>query len=217
PYIKLGDGETQALVLSAALDLTYVSPSAYANRIAPNVWIMRAEATEEHSQTLAMDYEQVLAGCNRIGGMGFATMFVSAQFAYIICDMTMKVPSASVPEDFRVPNRRRISAILREIHARPEAEWTVAKLAALAGLSRSTFAEAFHDNVGMGPLSFVTECRMKRAAELLSIRQMTFYEVANRVGYRFEASFARAFKRFYGISPSEFVATRLKENEEAAH
>ncbi len=52
----------------------------------------------------------------------------------------------------------------------------------------------------------LTQVRMERAAELLATRMFTVREVANRVGYRQPAQFAKAFRRHRGVSPSDFRA-----------
>jgi AraC family transcriptional regulator of adaptative response / methylphosphotriester-DNA alkyltransferase methyltransferase len=53
---------------------------------------------------------------------------------------------------------------------------------------------------------YLTHVRMERAAELLATRMFTVREVANRVGYRQPAQFAKAFRRHRGVSPSDFRA-----------
>jgi AraC family transcriptional regulator, regulatory protein of adaptative response / methylphosphotriester-DNA alkyltransferase methyltransferase len=50
----------------------------------------------------------------------------------------------------------------------------------------------------------LTRVRMDRAAELLSTRMFTVREVAHRVGYRQPAQFAKAFRRYRGIAPSDY-------------
>jgi transcriptional regulator GlxA family with amidase domain len=50
----------------------------------------------------------------------------------------------------------------------------------------------------------LTRVRMQRAAELLSQNGVTVREVANRVGYRQPAQFAKAFRSHHGLSPSEY-------------
>jgi AraC family transcriptional regulator, regulatory protein of adaptative response / methylphosphotriester-DNA alkyltransferase methyltransferase len=52
----------------------------------------------------------------------------------------------------------------------------------------------------------LTRVRMERAADLLATRMFTVREVANRVGYRQPAQFAKAFRRHRGVSPSDFRA-----------
>jgi AraC family transcriptional regulator of adaptative response / methylphosphotriester-DNA alkyltransferase methyltransferase len=50
----------------------------------------------------------------------------------------------------------------------------------------------------------LTQVRMERAALLLRQNGYTVREVANRVGYRQPAQFAKAFRAHHGLSPSEF-------------
>lgn len=65
----------------------------------------------------------------------------------------------------------------------------------------------------------LTEVRMQRAADLLANGGMTVREVANRVGYRQPAQFAKAFRRSQGVAPSGYrtrgaaeAAARLAEH-----
>ena len=53
----------------------------------------------------------------------------------------------------------------------------------------------------------LTRVRMDRAAELLASRMFTVREVAHRVGYRQPAQFAKAFRRYRGVSPSDYRAS----------
>ena len=50
----------------------------------------------------------------------------------------------------------------------------------------------------------LTRVRMERAAAMLSTQPLTVREVANRVGYRQPAQFAKAFRRHCGVAPSEY-------------
>jgi transcriptional regulator GlxA family with amidase domain len=50
----------------------------------------------------------------------------------------------------------------------------------------------------------VTAIRMRRASEMLQRSDMTVREVANNVGYRQPAQFAKAFRRALGVAPSAY-------------
>ena len=52
----------------------------------------------------------------------------------------------------------------------------------------------------------LTAVRMERAAELLTTRGLTVREVAQRVGYRQPAQFAKAFRRHVGQAPAAYRA-----------
>jgi AraC family transcriptional regulator, regulatory protein of adaptative response / methylphosphotriester-DNA alkyltransferase methyltransferase len=56
--------------------------------------------------------------------------------------------------------------------------------------------------------SHLTAVRMDAAAELLARGPLTVREVAQRVGYRQPAQFAKAFRRRHGLSPSSYRARR---------
>jgi transcriptional regulator GlxA family with amidase domain len=62
----------------------------------------------------------------------------------------------------------------------------------------------------------LTKVRMERAAELLATRRLTVREVAQRVGYRQPAQFAKAFRRHQGLAPSAFRSTRGSGSLQAA-
>jgi AraC family transcriptional regulator, regulatory protein of adaptative response / methylphosphotriester-DNA alkyltransferase methyltransferase len=56
--------------------------------------------------------------------------------------------------------------------------------------------------------SHLTAVRMDAAAELLARGSLTVREVAQRVGYRQPAQFAKAFRRHHGLSPSTYRSRR---------
>jgi transcriptional regulator GlxA family with amidase domain len=87
------------------------------------------------------------------------------------------------------------------IHRAPGQEWTVARLAHEVAMSRSAFAARFTVLVGEPPIQYVTRWRMHVAPALLDARTASLAEVAEKLGYRSEAAFSRAFKRETGIAP----------------
>jgi transcriptional regulator GlxA family with amidase domain len=52
----------------------------------------------------------------------------------------------------------------------------------------------------------ITAVRMEKASQLLGSRAVTVREVAHRVGYRQPAQFAKAFRRHFGVAPSDYRA-----------
>jgi AraC-like DNA-binding protein len=57
----------------------------------------------------------------------------------------------------------------------------------------------------------LTRVRMQKAADMLSTRSLTVREVAHRVGYRQPAQFAKAFRRYQGVAPSDFRADGIAQ------
>ena len=58
----------------------------------------------------------------------------------------------------------------------------------------------------------LTRVRMEKAAGLLTGRRLTVREVAHRVGYRQPAQFAKAFRRHFGVAPSDYRADGGRSN-----
>ena len=101
-----------------------------------------------------------------------------------------------------------IGRVLAAMHRDPGYNWTLENLAVVAGQSRSTFAERFSAILGEGAARYLARLRMQLARDLLRQSGMSVAEVASRLGYDSEASFARAFKRITNISPG--VVRRTK-------
>lgn len=96
---------------------------------------------------------------------------------------------------------QKIHRALAGMQAQPHAKWTVEKLAALATMSRSSFAERFKALLGESPMEYLTRWRMQIAYNLLDEENLSVLEVADRCGYVSEAAFAKAFKRVIGVGP----------------
>lgn len=87
------------------------------------------------------------------------------------------------------------------LHRDPGRNWSVAELATEAGVSRSVFAERFLAATGMTPVRYLTELRMRLAAQWITRDHETIEAVAYRLGYGSLAAFSRAFKRVVGKPP----------------
>jgi AraC-like DNA-binding protein len=87
------------------------------------------------------------------------------------------------------------------IHRDPARHWTVASLAHELAMSRSAFAARFTALVGEPVMSYVARWRMHVAVAALKEEGATVGQLADRLGYRSEAAFSRAFKRVIGVAP----------------
>ncbi len=96
----------------------------------------------------------------------------------------------------------RISRALQRIHEAPFEHWAVADLAAVAGMSRSSFYTRFVDLVGVPPLRYHGRWRLTLARDMLRAGARRVGEVALTIGYESEAAFSRAYKLEFGHSPA---------------
>lgn len=98
----------------------------------------------------------------------------------------------------------RIGAALRQMHRAPSQQWSVAALAAGAGMSRSGFALRFKTLVGVGPLAYLMQWRMQLARNRLRDGRVHVATLAAELGYASESAFGNAFKRHFGRAPKRY-------------
>jgi AraC-like DNA-binding protein len=115
-------------------------------------------------------------------------------------------PEAHAPGWYRAHGDPVVGPALRAVHDNPAHPWTVAALAARAGVSRATLARRFTELVGEPPMSYLAGWRITLAADLLREPGATIASVARRVGYASPFALSTAFKRVRGVSPREYRA-----------
>lgn len=99
----------------------------------------------------------------------------------------------------------RLSRAVAALHADPARSWTLAALARVAGMSRSSFAAAFSASIGEPAIAYLIRWRMHLAADRLG-RGVAIGEVAHGLGYASESAFGAAFRRVTGTSPRRHAA-----------
>ncbi|MFJ5268656.1 cupin domain-containing protein [Streptomyces sp. NPDC088358] len=112
-------------------------------------------------------------------------------------------PQAAAPAWYRALADPVVGRVLRLLQDDPAHPWTVATLAAKAGVSRAALARRFGELVGEPPMTYLTGWRLALAADRLRETDDTLESIARRVGYGSGFALSSAFKRVYGISPQE--------------
>lgn len=79
-------------------------------------------------------------------------------------------------------------------------------VAAAFGIDKYQLSRLFKQQYGINYWPFVTEVRMKKAAELLAGTALKNSTIAEMTGFVDESHFSKAFKKFYGASPKEYRA-----------
>ena len=95
----------------------------------------------------------------------------------------------------------KIGKALAVMHAHPETAWTIDRLAAQAGMSRSGFSAKFTEVIGVSAKQYLTEWRMNLARMKIMQSPVPLIELAEELGYTSEAAFSRAYKRIFGVPP----------------
>ncbi|GAA3958656.1 AraC family transcriptional regulator [Streptomyces marokkonensis] len=113
-------------------------------------------------------------------------------------------PRAEPPAWYRALGDPVVGRALRLLQDDPAHPWTVASLAAKAGVSRAALARRFTDLVGEPPMAYLTGWRLAVAADRLRDTDDTLGAIARQVGYGSAFALSTAFKRVYGVSPQEY-------------
>lgn len=101
--------------------------------------------------------------------------------------------------------RKRMARVLDHIDRHPEDDLRLEALAEVAAFSKFHFHRQFASTFGLPVRSYVSLSRMKRAAFQLACRpEMSVIEVALGAGYDSPDSFAKVFRKAFGVSPSAF-------------
>ena len=76
----------------------------------------------------------------------------------------------------------------------------------ICGISYTYFKQLFIQKFEKPPMAYITEVRMERAAELLGTGSMSVTEIADKCGFEDVYYFSKAFKKYYGASPKNYIS-----------
>ena len=85
-----------------------------------------------------------------------------------------------------------------------DAGLTVSSLADLYGMDRSSFSRAFRRRCGCSVKQYITDCRLKKAAGLLTGTNLSLARISSECGMRSAHYFAKVFSARTGMSPGVF-------------
>lgn len=98
----------------------------------------------------------------------------------------------------------RLNTARQTIRARFTEAWDADSMAALAGMRRTAFYEAYKHLFGITPKQELIAYRIGHAETLLEQQKYSVEEVARRCGYTTVSHFIRQFKTATGATPSKF-------------
>jgi AraC-like DNA-binding protein len=136
---------------------------------------------------------------------GIGGEIVSARFADVLLVEAIRAYAGSA-EQIEIGwlgalSDPRLGRVLRVIHGDIAQPWTVAQLAAVAGMSRAAFSAEFTRRVGQPPLAYLRAWRLTVARAALARGDGTIASISSRVGYTSQSAFGHAFARAFGSPP----------------
>lgn len=104
-----------------------------------------------------------------------------------------------------------VQHVMDLMNASPEVPYTAGDLAAHAGVSLRALQAGFRRHLGVSPMAYLNDVRLQRVhAELAGARpgDVTATEVAYRWGFAHLGRFSAAYRKRFGVSPSETLRRR---------
>jgi AraC-like DNA-binding protein len=180
--------------------------------------VIHLRGTQPEAEPLAWLVGQLIREMTPQAQPGRSTML--AALAQMLFTQSLRAHLANVPEGeagwLSVFGDGRLLDVLTRMHADPAYRWNLAELAKIAGMSRTVFAERFREALGMPPLTYLANWRMRVAMDLLRAGS-SVNEAAEAAGYGSERAFNAAFVRMTETTPGAYrrAAKRARELERA--
>lgn len=113
---------------------------------------------------------------------------------------------ASLPKEERYdyPYQVYVEQAIDYIRRNVRSNVKVNDIAAYIGIDRSYLTNVFKSVTGVSPQEYLVHYRMEQAEQLLGQTDKKILEVAESVGYNDAMTFSRAFRKYKGVSPTEF-------------
>ena len=159
---------------------------------------------------LRTEFERILTTLqNRPGGLeAIINAAVAEILAVLFENRQVEVASS-------LSNGRSLSPTLQNSLTKmtlyPDRTWRVEELAKLCGLSEPQFYRRFRQVTGSSPIDWLRRERISHARRRLVESDDPIKQIAEQVGYNDPFYFSRDFKRYTGMSPSEYRRTQPGE------
>lgn len=95
-----------------------------------------------------------------------------------------------------------------------DSDFNVETLAEDVGLSRAQLHRRMKDLTGVSVGEFIRNLRLQQAARLLKSDDISISQVTYAIGFSTPAHFTVAFKKYFGITPSEYMAKYANKTHE---
>ena len=104
------------------------------------------------------------------------------------------------------PDEKLLERVMTTINAHlNDSDLSVDMVAEQVGISRVHLHRKMKELTGQTPHDFIRNLRLKQAANLLANQGMNVTEVMYACGFSNSASFSTLFKKFYGVSPRDYM------------
>ena len=112
-------------------------------------------------------------------------------------------PRGQLPRVAAPPSeRQRLETVREQLQQQPEKPYTLNELAHMVAMSPTSFRNKFRHAYGLSVFDYLRDCRLALAYRFLE-QGHTVQQAAWMSGYQHATNLATAFRRHYGMSPSD--------------
>lgn len=205
-FSRLNDAIAKLSELNSALTVVCVADEAFLAKLdmvaqtheAPHNYYLPPEL-----KTLA----QAGLFCRLSGRAG--AVYRAAKGMELLCEaISLHADGLLIPlnaqADLSMQDSTRVLAARNLIAERFSENLTLEEIARACGINRSKLTRAFRAMFNCSISEAILGHKLSHASELITISERSISSVGYAVGYANNASFARAFHRHFGVTPSEF-------------
>lgn len=212
-FAQYGDG-TDVLLIAGRVVLDEKCSSVLLDALPPLIHV-RAAAREAASLRWLLD--QLIAEITRDRPGASLAIDQLAQLMFVqILRAHLSGSGALASGWLRALGDPRLAPAIQSMHRDPARSWRLGELAQGAAMSRTSFALRFKTVVGVAPLAYLLNWRMRLAERALRDSDASMSSVALSLGYTSESAFSNAFKRNTGSAPRRYRSTSRASQPAAA-
>jgi YesN/AraC family two-component response regulator len=153
------------------------------------------------------------ADIEQIMGLNFSYLNQINTFSHIdeLNDWMMKIFDRFIDCVFNLKEVKHIDTLYKAMDYIKRNYMNKITLEDVAGhvhFSAPYFSSLFKSEMNCNFNKYLNRVRVEKSKELLAIEQLTYADVANKVGFHDQSHFSKHFKEITGLSPSEFRISR---------
>lgn len=118
-------------------------------------------------------------------------------YRFITSEHCRSIINAVIPET----NTQRVSKAICHINKNYLSPLRMDEMAAIAGMSVSSFYQHFKAMTASSPLQYQKQLRLVEARRLIAVESLDATQAAYQVGYESPSQFNREYSRMFGLSP----------------
>lgn len=134
------------------------------------------------------------------------------QLEQMVMDLLEQMASLLQPVHPELPGAQEVAKVLAYIQEHLAEKITLAQLAHIVNFNETYLCTIFRSHMGTSIFNYINQTKVECAAEKLKNSDMQLKEIAASLGFSDQFYFNKMFRKYYGISPSEYRKTQDPTN-----